>query len=781
VPIRRSACALLVLLAVVVVGTTAAGGADDRRVLATEHSDVLHVTYADGRLDVAARIGSAGSYEIADPAELTYQVVDSADTRLTVPADPRYGFLGAPGSTTWIAPQVQDPQVLWPGWDTEEIPVGVLDGDRVTIALTGVTGPGTVEVFQTSGTGPRRIFTSTDPTMVLDQAVGAHVHASWAFGALGSYDLTFEVTAEVDGALVTSGPVTYAFVVGDLPTVPTTTTSTTVPGSTTSTTTTRPASTSTTSTTTPAPTTTTAPTTGACTGLDAVLDDGHIDIAARLVDGALRTQVKDTTQGPAALVWRDLASVGLHVTDEARTEVPAGGGYDFLGPAGSEIWLLPQTQQAGILWPGWNTEAVDYGQLSGPVTWSLDAVEGPGRLAVYELGALGQVEVVFDPDERLPQSLDIATPTHAHGNWVFTEPGTYALTFSHRATTRSGQVLTSEGTIPVAVGSVDLAGLCPGGDVPPPGGGGGGEVDGSDSGPATVTGGGVRPSPGGGTGRSDHGCAPVLLPATSVAPSTTTAPPAAAPVVLDDGHVDYAVRLEDGVLRSRIKDGTVAGTTEWRDPASTVLHLTSAGATEVPDGGFDFLGAAGTPIWQIPQTQQAGLLWLGWNTEELSAADVRGDVTWTLDAVDGPGELAVFDYDAFGSPQVVFNSRDGVGDSHEIALGTHAHGNWAFTAEGAYRITSTHTATLTSGETVSDTRTALVAVGATDPTALAPAGGPPAEAQQPSAPVVVTGADGCPRIARTGTDLSTPVRAAGALLIAGALALAASRRRPVVG
>ncbi|HEU5149326.1 MAG TPA: TIGR03773 family transporter-associated surface protein [Iamia sp.] len=777
---RRPAAALVVLLVGWAVVTGSASGAEARRVLAVEHSDALHITYTGGALGLEARIGNAPDHTYADPADLIYQVVDSADTRLTVPADPRYAFLGAPGARTWVAPQVQHPGVVWPGWDTEDIPAGVLAGDAVTIALTDVTGPGPVEVFQTETAGPRRIFSSGDPAMTLRQPVGAHVHASWAFGALGTYTLTFAVTARPagSGVTITTGPVAYTFVVGPLPPATTTTTTTgPAPTPSSSSTTTSPPGSSSTA---PAPTTTsttttTAPPTGTCTGLEAVLDSGHVDIAARLVDGRLRTQLKDTTRGPTPVYWRDLEAVGLHVTDEALAQVPAGGAYGFLGAPGDRIWLLPQTQQAGVLWPGWNTEAIDDGQVSGPVTWSLEAVEGPGSLAVYELGPLGDVRVVFDSDDPLPQSRDLAVATHAHGSWVFDEPGIYHLTFNHRATARDGRTLASAGTIPVAVGPVDLAGLCPGGEVPPPGGGGGGGVvDASGSGPGTVTGGGGTAVPAGDTaGPAARACAPVSLPAPTAAP---TAPAAAAPVVLDDGHVDYAVRLEDGALRSRIKDGTVAGTTEWRDPAGTVLHLTSAGATEVPDAGFAFLGAPGTPIWQIPQTQQAGLLWLGWNTEELSAAEVRGDVTWTLDAVDGPGEMAVFEYDAFGAPQVIFTSRDGVGDSHRIALGTHAHGNWAFTAPGAYRVTFTHTATLASGATVSDTRTVRIAVGDTDPAALVPAGGPPA-AGPPSAPVVVTGADGCPRIARTGTELAVPTRIAALLLAAGALAVAATRRR----
>ncbi len=765
--------------------------------LAVEHSDALHVTYEGGVLGLGARIGNAPDDEYADPAELIYQVVDSADTRLTVPADDRYAFLGPAGATTWIAPQVQKPGVVWPGWDTEAIAPGALAGDVVTIAMAEVSGPGTVEVFQTLTTGPDRIFSSTDPAMTLDQAVGAHVHANWAFSALGTYELTFTVTARPAGSAteLTTGPVTYAFVVGDLPpdatTTTTSTTSTTVPGSSTTSTTTTTTTTTATSTSTTSTTTTTVPAGGRCTGLEVVLDDGHIDIAARLVDGELRTQLKDTTLAPTPVYWRDLATVGLHVTDGARAQVPSGAAYRFLGEAGDPVWLLPQSQKMGILWPGWNTEAIDYSQLSGPVTWSLDEVTGPGKLAVYELGSLGDVAVVFDSDEALPQTLALPMPTHAHGNWVFTEPGIYHLTFSHRATSAGGRALHSEGTIAVAVGDVDLAGLCPGGDVPPPGGGHGGDVDPGPNPPGPAA---VRPA-----GRTNLGdgaapwangadsptCAPVSMPASAAAPSTappSTAAPAA-PVVLDDGHIDYGVRIVDGRLRSLVKDGTVAGRTDWREPSQAVLHLLPAAATEVPGTGFGFLGDPGSTVWQVPQTQKPGIIWLGWNTEELSAGEVRGTVRWTLDRIDGPGDLAVFEYDSFGSPQVIFTTRDGVGDSYQVPLGTHAHGNWAFTAEGAYRITFTHSATLVSGETVSDTQTLLMAVGDTDPAALAPAAAPAAAApaaDRAPATVVVTGADGCPRLARTGAEVLPPLRIAGVLLVAGALAVVATRRHRTV-
>ncbi|HWT95400.1 MAG TPA: choice-of-anchor M domain-containing protein [Solirubrobacteraceae bacterium] len=168
------------------------------------------------------------------------------------------------------------------------------------------------------------------------------------------------------------------------------------------------------------------------------------------------------------------------------------------------------------------------------------------------------------------------------------------------------------------------------------------------------------------------------------------APAADAAVVLEQGHADYGVRVVDGTVRSQVKDGT-SGSVVWREPADVVVRLTATARTTVPaDAAYSFLGAPGARTWLIPQTQKADVVWLGWNTEELSGGQASGTVGWSLDAVDGPGSVAVFVTDTFGRPRVLMHSGDGLPDRHEIALGTHAHGNWAFSQPGTYALTFTH-------------------------------------------------------------------------------------------
>jgi putative ABC transporter-associated repeat protein len=246
-------------------------------------------------------------------------------------------------------------------------------------------------------------------------------------------------------------------------------------------------------------------------------------------------------------------------------------------------------------------------------------------------------------------------------------------------------------------------------------------------------------------------------------------------VVLDSGHVDYATRVSGGRLQSVIKDGTQAGKTIWREPSAVVFHLKPAAKTTIPSG-FGFLGGAGSTIWQIPQTQKQGILWLGWNTEEISTAQARSGVSWKLDKVTGPGRMAIFEYSTFGQPRVIFSSGDGLPDGYNIPLGTHAHGNWAFTKEGTYQLTFTQSATLASGGTSTDTETVTFAVGDVDPKPAQSAGQSGSVTTQSLGALLSANGGGC-RLPFTGAAVLAPAALGAGLLATGVVAVAVTRRR----
>lgn len=151
---------------------------------------------------------------------------------------------------------------------------------------------------------------------------------------------------------------------------------------------------------------------------------------------------------------------------------------------------------------------------------------------------------------------------------------------------------------------------------------------------------------------------------------------------------------------------------EWRDPAELRFGLGDASKQQVtsPVGPIP----AGT-VWMIGATQQAGVPWLGANTQHPSLLEhTSGDVTWEITGFDGPGTMFVFTQGGLG--QVVgeewFRAVDGQAQgSHTIPANSHVHPNWMFSAPGTYTVTVRQSATANNGESVSGEATLTFDVG----------------------------------------------------------------------
>jgi len=179
------------------------------------------------------------------------------------------------------------------------------------------------------------------------------------------------------------------------------------------------------------------------------LSDGHVDVgSARIVDGKLRSYVKDATGD--RVVWRDPSTVVIRVVNRARVTLPAGMG--FVGRRGQRVWMIPQVQKRGIIWAGWNTEEISRRQVRGGVAWKLRKVSGPGRVVVFQTGSFGDEDVLFTTRRGLPQTYTIPVGTHAHGNWAFTKKGTYKMRFTMSVRTRGGRRQRDNATLTFKVG-----------------------------------------------------------------------------------------------------------------------------------------------------------------------------------------------------------------------------------------------------------------------------------------------------------------------------------------
>ncbi|ASO21518.1 putative ABC transporter-associated repeat protein [Actinoalloteichus hoggarensis] len=185
-----------------------------------------------------------------------------------------------------------------------------------------------------------------------------------------------------------------------------------------------------------------------------VIADGHIDMGPRFVDGEWTVQIRDDTVEPST--WRALSDVVLQVADSAVIEVPDTPDFAFLGEPGAEVHVLPQVQQDGVLWPGWNTQDPSVvTSIDREVTWTLEGVEGPGAMVLFLNGSFGEPAVVFDSRDPYPQETGIEVDTHVHGNWAFSESGTYLLDIAMSARTDDGEEVTDRGVLRMHVGNED--------------------------------------------------------------------------------------------------------------------------------------------------------------------------------------------------------------------------------------------------------------------------------------------------------------------------------------
>jgi surface-anchored protein len=186
---------------------------------------------------------------------------------------------------------------------------------------------------------------------------------------------------------------------------------------------------------------------------DAVLSLGHVDMGPRFLDEEWTLMIHDDTQVEGS-VWRSTDNTVIQVADTAVQQIPDDPTYDFIGvEPGTGVHVVPQTQNSEVVWLGWNTqdpetiERVDRG-----VTMSLAGVEGPGDLTVFlQDGGFGEPDLLWSTQQD-SESLFVETNVHTHANWVFSEPGEYAVAIEVDAPLVDGTEVTTTRTLRFAVG-----------------------------------------------------------------------------------------------------------------------------------------------------------------------------------------------------------------------------------------------------------------------------------------------------------------------------------------
>lgn len=485
-------------------------------------------------------------------------------------------------------------------------------------------------------------------------------------------------------------------------------------------------------------------------GTTATLDRGHADIFDLTSDasGTLTLRIKEDATGSG--VMREPEQTLLAVNKSTLTQIPASVSQATGAPA--TAYLLGQSgdNQATVLWPGWDTLGVTAGGYDAARFHISYTGPENGRIYAFTSSFTEGTKAVTNDGsfDLAPEGDDIDQPyaAHKHVNWLFTRAGRYTLTVQASAWTpgntgaANAQSAARTYTIDVADEASCLAesGSAPSTDqaqpAPAPGVGPGSvssnnnqatqnQADngatGTPSAPApaatsgttgttgTTTGANPAPSSGarttsGTTGGERCVATRITREATEAEAATlasNNAPANTARTTLTvsvgdgasgnatDGHFDLGPAIENGTLVARVKDDR-SQPAQWVDPSSLTFALGDAARITAP-ADLGFVATPGSSVWLIPSTQIAGVPWLGLNSQrEEIVTGTTGPVQFTLDAVEGPGRVAVFNAGALGSG-VGEHVFDGPGTGYTLGANTHAHQNWVFTAPGTYTLTIT--------------------------------------------------------------------------------------------
>ncbi|MEM6885338.1 MAG: choice-of-anchor M domain-containing protein [Verrucomicrobiota bacterium] len=136
-----------------------------------------------------------------EASEITAQTGFSAAR----PVGVEWDFLGTTaGQTTYFIPELEQAGVPFLGFGSEELNAADW-ATPISLTLTSFTGPGVFSLYQNSS----NVFMTTSDGVsgadVLNQNAGGHAHYTWAFSALGTYQITLQASGTTVASPVTGG------------------------------------------------------------------------------------------------------------------------------------------------------------------------------------------------------------------------------------------------------------------------------------------------------------------------------------------------------------------------------------------------------------------------------------------------------------------------------------------------------------------------------------------------------------------------------------------------
>lgn len=492
----------------------------DRKIGYQGHFDALYGTYNYSVKEPATdlpklELMAVDGQQVVPQESLCFRLPPDAGedgeelSRIRIPDDKEFEFLGKPGDIVWYAPQnipfANGHRPIWAGigaFDPHHEPKGKdsipahLD-KNMYFELTKFSGPGDVNVFfkNNSRKEVERIFSSNDEELkTIEYEMGSHGHFNWTFSKPGIYELTWEAYVKNGAFKVKTEPVRQIWLVGSdeevgLPEGTTTNLNKI----------TKPLDKDVTNEPPTDPSEKKKPQrpekghseTSSPSALDdsierawkltgtpkTIINDGHMDLALTRPDKEFVTVInregEKYSSGDVTLTVPDSGGDQggpLVKTNSWKDRIEA----QISGSLPDQAWVLPESQDHKLPWVGFSNEDLPSDALlaGSKMTVSLNKVELPhgGRMISWHNGISG-IDLLTDTDD-LSKNLEYGLHAHDHQSMLFTKEGAYGLEYSFDITTASGKqesyllhISYLVGDAAIARAKEILAGEKPGGSV----------------------------------------------------------------------------------------------------------------------------------------------------------------------------------------------------------------------------------------------------------------------------------------------------------------------------
>lgn len=187
-------------------------------------------------------------------------------------------------------------------------------------------------------------------------------------------------------------------------------------------------------------------------GTPATITAGHVDLGPKFIEGKWTFLARDDTSGHPQ--WRHIDDVVFQVSDTAQLDLPEEDTYSFIHAQGP-VWAIPQSEIAEVVWLGWNTQDPEVvSRLTQGATLVFEGHQGEGDFhAFVEAGNFSGPQELWNSRHKTAQPIHIDTNTHAHANWVFTQPGIHLIRLSLQAQLSDGTNVEDTQVLRFAVGN----------------------------------------------------------------------------------------------------------------------------------------------------------------------------------------------------------------------------------------------------------------------------------------------------------------------------------------